>query len=258
MRLPLHIYTLALDAAKFLHRQLEVFKQINREWTWHVMEGVADNVKDTSWVAKIPPRLSRDGTTEWLNQAMVENPRIKVYRRQLWPGKTAMVNAAISRIQEPCVLLQVDSDEFWTAEQIEKMCSLYESGRYDRMRFYCRYFVGPDIVVTTTNTWSNRPGEWSRSWLFKPGMIAEKHEPPVLKGCGRRELNRDETLKLGLFFNHEAYMYADQIEFKERYYKYRGATDGWRRLQQNKIWPTKLKPFFNWVEDSVIVDKISK
>jgi hypothetical protein len=75
-----------------------------------------------------------------------------------------------------------------------------------------------------------------------------------MQGCGPRELDREETYQRGLVFRHEAYMYREQIEFKEKYYQYHGAVDGWERLQANKIWPTKLKPFFHWVEPDVTVD----
>lgn len=255
MSLNLAIYTLALDAMRFLPRQLEIFEKLNRRWNWHIVSGVADNVSDTSWCAKIPPRLSRDGTDEWLN-AHLTHPNITVQRRQLWPGKTSMVNAAISKLKEPCVLMQIDADEFWTPEQIEKICLAFENGYYDKMYFYCRYFVGENLIVTSENGWGNRQGEWLRAWLWKPGMIQERHEPPVLKGCGNYILTRDDTRKLGLVFDHEAYKHVESVEFKEHYYKYRGAVNGWKRLQQNNDFPCRLNKFFSWVDNSVIVDRI--
>lgn len=255
MKLPIHLYTLALDAIRFLPRQLEIFEKLQRPWVWHIISGVADNVLDTNWCAKITPRLSRDGTDEWLTSKL-RHPNIRVYRRQLWPGKNAMVNAALSQINEPCCLMQVDADEFWTAEQLEKICELFETGEYDRMRFFCRYWLGGGIIATGENVWSNQPGEWSRAWIFKPGQMSKSHEPPVLSGCGSRELTRDQTRELGLVFEHEAYKYIEQLEFKQSYYKYTGAVDGWKRLQAHTQFPTKLKPFFHWVDDAVKADKL--
>lgn len=216
---------------------------------------MADNLADTSWCAKLPPRLSIDGTDEWLT-AHIEHPNIRIYRRQLWPGKNAMVNAALSKITKPCALMQVDADEFWSVAQLARICSLFETGMYDRMRFFCRFYVGEKIVVTSVNTWGNRQGEWQRAWLFRPGMVSLKHEPPIIQGVGPRELTRERTKQLGLVFEHEAYKYIEQVEFKERYYNYPGAVEGWKRLQKNKKWPVKLKPFFHWVEPQVVVDKI--
>lgn len=255
MSLPVSIYTLALDAIRFLPRQLEIFEKLNRRWNWHIVSGVADNVLDTGWCAKIPPRLSRDGTDEFLN-AHMKHPNITIQRRQLWPGKTAMVNAALSKIKEPCVLMEIDADEMWRPEQIEKICQLFETGKYDKMSFFCRYFVGENLIVTSENGWGNRPGEWLRGWMFKPGMIQARHEPPVLSGCGHRELSRMETRKLGLVFDHEAYKYEESLIFKEQYYRYKGAVDAWKRLQVHNNFPCRLNTFFAWVDRTVIVDRI--
>lgn len=254
MKLPIHIYTLVLDAARFLPRQLEIFEKLQRPWTWHIIEGVADSVLDTSWVAKIAPRFSRDGSSEWITQQM-RHPNIHVYRRQLWLGKNAMVNAALLKIAEPCVLMEIDSDEIWSTEQLEKICSIYEAGETDRMRFFCRYFVGVDIIVTGENVWSNKFGEWSRSWLFRPGMTQAKHEPPILNGCGTREMTREQTRVLGLMFDHFAYTFPDQLAFKEKYYKYPNALAHWERLQENQTWPVRdLRKFLPWVGENVSAD----
>lgn len=253
-KLPIFMFTLALDAARFLPRQLEIFEALQIPWHWVIVSGTADSVADTSWVAKIPPRLSIDGTDLWLNQHL-DHPNITILRRQLWPGKNSMVNAAISRIKEPCVVMQIDSDEMWTPEQLEAICELYETGKYDRMRYFCRYWVGPGIHVTTENLFANRPGEWSRSWLWTPKMVSQKHEPPVMEGVGKRELSREQTREVGLVFEHEAYCYEEQVAFKEKYYKYPGLVEGWKRLQKHTQFPTALKPFMPFVEPGVIVDK---
>lgn len=255
MKLPLHILTLALDAIKFLPRQLEAFEKLDRPWIWHIVTGVADNVGCTRWCAKVPPRLSRDGTEEWLLKNS-RHPNIRIYRRQLWPGKVAMCQAAVSTIQEPCTLLQVDADEFWTAEQIEKICQIHEGGEIDRIRYFCRYFVGPEIVVSNEGFFGNKIGEWSRSWSFEPEMFFSSHEPPALNGCGRREMSREHSRSLGLVFDHFAYYYEDSVRFKERYYKYDGAVDGWKRLQAHDNFPCKLKPFMKWVDENAMVDKL--
>jgi hypothetical protein len=254
--IPIHIYTLALDAVKFLPLQLEVFEGIKRPWVWHIVTGVAENVSDTRWCAKIAPRLSRDGTEEWLHKHS-NHPNIRVYRRQLWPGKTAMCNAAISKINEDCILMQIDADEFWSAEQLEKICQIYRSGNYDRIRFYCRYYVGEDLIVSSDQGYGNKPGEWSRSWLFKPGMFYTCHEPPVLEGCGRREMSREESRGLGLVFDHFAYVLEEQVAFKEVYYKYSGAVYGWKKLQAHTQFPAKLKQFLGWVDDDAVVSRVT-
>lgn len=252
----LSVFTICLDAAEFLPKQLAVFEQLKCDWHWYIAEGVAAPVRDTSWCSPIPPRLSRDGTSELLT-SWLKHPRITIFRRQLWEGKTAMCNACLSAIKEPCALLQVDADEFWTPKQIEEIVKLYDTGLYDRMRFFCRYFVGENIIVTGENCWSNKIGEWSRSWLFDSNMRFQSHEPPVLKGCGTRELTREQTRELGLVFNHFAYCSEKTLRFKQEYYGYKDAVAHWRRLQSNTVWPCRLREFLPWVDDKAMADKVT-
>jgi hypothetical protein len=250
----LHIYTLALDELGFLNRQLAVFRQLKADWHWHIAEGVADSVLDTSWVARMPPRLSKDGTTEWLN-TLIGDARISVYRKQLWNGKVEMINTALKTIKEPCVLMQVDADEFWTPDQIEKIVALLERGPYDCAYFLCHYYVGHSIVTVGENCYGNRPGEWLRAWRFEPGMVQAKHEPPVLQGSQKHCMRREDTDALGLRFEHFAYTTRSRVEFKEKYYKYPNAAAQWDRLQANTQWPVRrLADFLPWVGEGVGAD----
>jgi len=256
MSLPIHIYSLSLDSMPFLPKQLEIFERLERPWTWHIVSGVADTVACTSWCAKTQPRLSRDGSDEWLT-AHLKHPNMRIYRRQLWPGKNAMVNAALSQIKEPCCLMEIDADEFYAAEQLEKIVAIYEAGQYDQMRFFCRYFVGKNIICTNTTGWSNRGEvEWARSWYFKPGMMQKSHEPPILGGCGNRIMTREQTRKMGLVFDHFSWVLESNVLAKLRYYKYgEQHLNGWRRLQANTQWPiSDLKAFLPWVGNGVTAD----
>lgn len=250
------IYTLALDAMPYIKHQFDTIKGLRIPWHWHICEGVADSVLDTSWVKKIQPRFSTDGTTEFLN-TLLKHPNITIHRKQLWHGKVEMCNAAISKITEPCVLMQIDADEIWTANQLEKIVELFTTNpQVDSMRFYCRYYVGDNIVVTSINTYGNKPGEWHRAWRFQPGMVQEKHEPPILSGCGKNCMSREQTLTHGLIFHHHAYATRKQVEFKEEYYGYAGAAANWDRLQSNTVWPAHLSEFLPWVPKDCVVDKI--
>lgn len=238
----------------FIQVQLNLFHTLGNfgiDYHLHLIEGVADSVADTSWVKKIPPRLSRDGTNELINSQR-RNPRISIYQRQLWPGKNAMVNAALDTIKEECVLAQIDCDEVWFPEQIQKILNLFETTDVDSMRFLCRYYLGKDIIATGRNCWSNRAGEWHRFWSFKPGMRSLKHEPPILQCCGSKCMSREETERHGLVFEHFAYATRKQAEFKERYYGYANLVQQWDRLQANTVWPVKrLADFLPFVGEGV-------
>lgn len=104
MILPLHIFTIVLDGMPFLPIQFSTFNRLDFPWTWHVVEGAAANVRDTGWCQPQDPRLSQDGSKEFLD-SISRHPRVKIYRSPWWPqGKTEMVNAAVAAIKEPCLL----------------------------------------------------------------------------------------------------------------------------------------------------------
>lgn len=222
------------------------------------MEGVAKNVADTSWCHEIAPRLSHDGTAEYL-ASLDFDPRVKVVHRPLWNGKLEMVNFPLKSLKEPCLLWQIDSDEIWNEEQIMWMRLMFKRNpEKNEAMFYCRYFVGPDIITVGENCYGNNLSyEWKRVWRFEPGMKFESHEPPVLGGNGRgpNRFSHEETRDAGLVFDHFAYATEKTVRFKQEYYGresglYKNAVNDWRRLQANTKWPvTRLKDFLPWVDD---------
>lgn len=179
-----------------------------------------------------------------------------------------MFNAACELIQEPGLLWQVDADEIWTAEQITKMREMFRNDpSRNSARFYCRYFVGPDIAITSRNCGNNTEYEWNRVWKVQPGVRFKTHEPPKLEGFEEKPFTHKETEAAGLVFDHFAYATEAQVAFKERYYgsennqcgaAYKGATERWRKLQLSTKWPTTIgKDFMPWVKvNGVTVNKV--
>lgn len=253
----LRIVTLVLDGAPWIFFHLPIFNRLKCDWTWRVAHGVAANVKDTRWMRPQDPRLSNDGTTEYLHEIARQHPRVKLTERTLWQGKTEMVNACLDDAPAPCVVLQIDSDEIWTAEQIDAIVSIFEANRrIDSMQFWCRYYLGHNIVIGPRdgNSYGCRKTEWTRAWrVSRTDQRFVTHEPPVMSGCTLK-MGRDETLGYGLEFDHFAYATRRQVEYKERVYGYQGAVGGWEKLQENKVWPVKLKPFMPWVDEQSTAD----
>ena len=251
------IMTICLDSMPYITWHLPVFNRLTIPWRWIVAEGAAMNVKDTAWCRPQTPRLSNDGTTEYLN-SLKGHPRITVLQRPSWDGKVEQCNACLALIKEPCLLLQVDSDELWTAEQLETLVSFFNA--YEQIksaRFLCRYFLGVNVHITSRNGYGNHPGEWLRAWRFEPGMKFLKHEPPVLAGCEGPCATREQTAEVGLVFDHWAYVFEKQVAYKEQFYGYKDAVKHWRRLQENKIWPVKnLQSFLPWVGPGVTADRL--
>lgn len=257
----LNVFTIVLDGMPMLPSIYASLVVLPFPWRWTIVEGVAANVNDTSWCKKIEPRLSNDGTTEFLD-SISSHPNITIIRKELWEGgKTEQCNAALATFHEPGVLMQMDADEIWPGEAIIKVVEMFKEDRYKKVaQFFCNYFVGPNICSVIPDSYGNNSYEWYRAWRFVPGDTFASHEPPILKSIGvpGRELvfDRYETISKGMFFNHFSYTFERQVAFKEEYYGYAGAVESWKRLQKNQIWPCRLKDFLPWVDDRAQADMI--
>jgi len=241
----IHLLSIILDGMPFLPQQLAIFEQLKSPWLWHCVEGAAANVHDTRWCRAQEPRLSRDGSSEWIN-AHINHPNIRIYRKQLWDGKREMVNAPLATIKEPSSLLQVDCDEIWKPWQIDSIHELL-TNKCVRMSFVCNYYVGENIVVTPENDPVNNI--WLRAWRFTPGDTFLAHEPPTLKQQATGPvMSQHDTHKLALVFDHFSYRYEHQVAYKEAFYGYPNAVQKWRRLQENKTWPVSLRSFLPWAK----------
>lgn len=249
--------TITLDGQPWIERHLPQFEQMHHDWEWHVVHGAAMNGGSTRWCRPQMPRLSYDGTTEYLASLGCNNA-VFIYQNPRWPSKDAMVNAPLFAIREPCVLMQIDSDECWTAEQLDGVVQMFEDlPHVMRAYFWCNYFVGPNIVTLGENCYGANPNEWLRAWRFTPGMRFDSHEPPVLAGNVGVPASRDFTRSRGLVFDHHAYELEAAVRFKEQFYGYKDAVKHWRRLQANTQWPCQLKRFLPWVDSSAMATKLT-
>jgi len=279
--LPIHFLTIVLNGEPFLRYHIDIFRRLPFPWHWHIVEGVAELKHDTSWSVATGGHIaanfhsagkSIDGTTEYLDGLQEQFPdQVTLYRKPdgvFWDGKKEMVNAPLRNIREECLLWQVDADELWTAEQIATSRQLFLQHPEKTAAYYwCRYFVGERLVVSTRRCYSQNPRvEWLRTWRFRPGMSWSSHEPPRLVGSEGGPLHvgainpftHAETEAAGLVFQHFAYVTAEQLRFKEQYYGYRGALARWVDLQQQTEFPRLLRPHFTWVKDQAEVDIASK
>ena len=260
IKIMITFFTLVLDGMPWVTHHYPVFCQLKVPWRWIVIEGVADNVNCTSWCAKIPPRLSNDGTNEYLRYLCAKDSRVTHISQPVWAGKVEMCNAALFLIREPCLLWQVDSDELWTPNAIDKTFNLFQVYDVNAAYFRCRYFVGLDrYVCPVADTYGNHTAyEWWRVWNFTPGMKFKTHEPPVLFDGRINALDQWFTSSRGIQFDHMAYATRKQMEFRAQYYAgstnpnahlWRNCVQGWERLQAVTTFPVKLKDYFPWVDD---------
>ncbi len=278
--LPIHFFTIVLNGQPFIQHHAEVFRRLPFPWHWHIVEGVAELNHDTAWSkatgGQIPEKLHRnglslDGTTEYLDALQCEFPdRITIYRPppgKPWDGKLEMVNAPLTGLDSECLLWQIDADELWTDSQIIRARALFLSHpEKTAAHFYCHYFVGPELVITSRGTYGNNSSyEWLRVWRYQPGDRWLSHEPPRLARPldgghsmdvgGWNAFSHSETEAMGLVFQHFAYATEAQAAFKECYYGYPGATAQWRQLQDAPDFPRRLADHFSWVTDEAVVDR---
>ena len=282
--LPIHFFTIVLNGMPFVTYHEKVLATLKCKWHWHIIEGVADLVKDTAWSVehggRIPESLHRsgrsiDGTSEYIDDLAARYPdRVTLYRQPLgsfWDGKLAMVTAPLSNIDQRCLLWQIDADELWSTRQIESVRDkfLAEPDRTSAY-FWCNYFVGPERGISTRFNYAQNPAqEWLRVWRFVPGMRWDAHEPPVLVGIDpiedrprdvgtRNPFTHGEMERIGAVFDHLAYATAEQALFKESYYGYSGAVERWRSLQRAEHGSRHLRDFFDWVRDETMFDTIDR
>lgn len=281
---PVHFFTIVLNGEPFIRYHLDMMLKLPFRWHWHVVEGVAALVHDTAWSVGGGGRIeaslhdrgrSNDGTSSYLDEITAAHPdKVTVHRKPLdefWGGKREMVSAPLERIQERCLLWQIDADELWTLEQVMAVRSAFQR-EPDRTaaQFWCDYFVAPSVVLTTRYNYANNPRwEWRRVWNFEPGDYWDAHEPPsLMRNIGGRPTDlvdihaftNDETEALGAVFQHFAYVTLAQLAFKQAYYGYRIDLERWRDMHSSVVGggPLFLRDFFPWVTDESMIDSVEQ
>ena len=280
--LPVHFFTIVLNGQPFIRHHIDVFRELPFRWRWHVVEGVASLEHDTAWSLaggghideSLHHRgLSNDGTSQYLDRIAAAFPdAVTLYRKAadaFWSGKREMVAAPLPNLTEPCLLWEIDADELWRPEQIISVRRLFQSQPSRSAAFYwCDYFVGPDIVISTRYNYAQNPAvEWLRTWRFAPGMQWLAHEPPILASRAANGQLRDvatlnpftqaETESAGARFQHFSYGTEEQVRFKEIYYA-QGHLENWRRMNAELRRSKFLHEYFPWVTDATMIDRASR
>jgi ADP-heptose:LPS heptosyltransferase len=264
----INFFTIVYNGNPWIRGQAEFLRQLEGvDWWWHVVEGLAEHVKDTAWCKEAGGRLpesgerksesrkktepekrslSTDGTREFLDELKKEfGDRVSIYRppgAEPWPGKKAMIDIFLPQLEDGCLLWQLDVDEFWKPGQVLQILAEFEqrpeltAGWFD-----CDYFFGWDRCSSRPGVFGNfREFEWLRVWRYRKGDQWDSHEPPALMRVaedGKRKnvggiypMHQDETRAKGWRFQHYAMTDRAQMEFKEIYYGHRGLIAGLDQL----------------------------
>jgi len=254
--LPVHFFTLVYNGMPFIKYHLEVFKMLPFKWHWHIIEGPAQHGQDRGSKHHKARGgdvtvTQDDGTTAYLNEIM-SDPRVTVYRKDIWNGKVDMANAPLQNIKEKCVLWQIDSDELYSLEDLTKAYNLFMMRPEKNIGIIGFYqFVGPNKYVleldkydTLLDTWGTH--KYARLFRYVPGLKWTSHAPPTLS------YDKIKSIDLNMRIHHYAYVLEKQIEFKSQYYGYRKFLDKWRKLQETDG-VVKLGDFFPWLTGSNVL-----
>ena len=258
----LNIFTIVLNGAPWIGAQFaELTRLRDFDWHWSIVEGAAMPVKDTAWMGNQQGKVSHDGTNQFV-QSLANHPRITVNSKPEWGGKTEMINAALTAFKKDGALLQMDSDELWTADQLRRLNALFSANpEYNTVKVKMDYMLGPNVISTSTDGYGNRSNEWVRAWRYSAGLWMECHEPPVFNGNRGRVCGRDESEAILGPILHMAWVTPQQVAYKQRIYRggYEGACEQWEGLQANTKWPVKdLKTLLPWVGSGASADLLFK
>ncbi len=274
---PIVFFTIVRNGMPFIKHHYSQFKKMDRPWRWIVVDGLAEHGDDSSWCARsggITVGLgssSDDGTVEYVEHIAGadgcgrDSSRVTLVRSSgPWRSKLAMVNAAAELIDSHCLLWQADADELWTTDQIEAVASAFDAHPEKTAAwFWCHFLVGPDRMLSTVGGWGNNPrGEWKRVWRFHPGCTWKSHSPPILVNESGEDIAlvnpfyQEEMSAIGAVFQHHAYVNEGQVEAKAKYYGYKDAVTGWKRMQATKT-PQRVSYFLPWVTDDTEFDTCS-
>jgi len=278
--LPIHFFSVAFNGLPFIRHHLSVFRQLPFAWHWHVVTGLVEtehaNLSKHLSAGRITGefrqlRLDSEGTTSYLDRLARQHPgSLTIYpppETGFWTTRQDMFNAPLASIQQECLLWRVDPEELWSVEQIIRARELFlaypdKTAAY----YYCHFFVGPKLVVTTRNTYGNQGDrEWLRTWRFSPGCQWTLEDQPRL--CRRAQgkpvdvaaigpLWQAETEAHNLVFQRFAWATESQAAFQQACGGPDTAVQSWQRLQANKRLPLLLKDYFPWVSDMARVDRV--
>jgi len=257
----LNIFTIVLDGAPWIGAQFAELCRLRHDWHWSIVEGASMAVKDTAWMGNQQGKVSHDGTNQFV-QSLANHPRITVNSKPEWSGKTEMINAALTAFKKDGILLQMDSDEIWTADQLRRLNAIFSANpEYNTLKVRMDYMLGPNVISTSSNGYGNRSNEWVRAWRYSVGLWMECHEPPVFNGNRGRVCERDEAESILGPILHMAWVTPQQVAYKQRIYRggYENACEQWEALQTNTKWPVKdLKTFLPWVGPNASADLLFK
>lgn len=237
-------FTIAYECLHHLkHKGMADFMAENFDY-WIVIEGLSGAGGSTAWCKnlELSPR-STDGTHEFMEGFAKQHPHVIYFSPGTrWNSKDDMVNEAVKVLKfitDYCYLWQIDADEIWSKEQLERAETELESkagnvGAFQFTHYLCKTDTGDQLVGL---------GQWGSGFntrLFKwRGEKFIKHEPPTLAG-------QKKVTELTQKYHHYSYYFEKDVQFKSMFYQgHEQVYKNWLYLKKGKTkFPVSLSALF--------------
>ena len=169
-----------------------------------------------------------------------------------WDGKTNMLNYWFENSQEIYdvdYIWQIDTDEFYSEKNIEKIVNLLQVESPSRVDFFANHFWGDFwhcIDERSDGFWANQL-PWMRIFKINKKSKWISHEPPNMSFDEyHKVISKYDTLNLGIKMNHYSYVTEDQVKFKSKFYNCPekiNLFNQWKKDPNTTIFGCKPLPF---------------
>lgn len=206
---------------------------------WIVVEGHSQAYGSTRWCNNIQvPARSTDGTIEFMKQFAATHKNVHFYHPNgYFNSKDHQANAGITilrQLSSKCFLWQVDADEHWTIESIEKAEQFALASSEIGFKFQFNHYVGPGIIAV--GDWGS--GYLNRLWKWN-GEFFRSHEPALLRG------QRITIPVPDIKYDHYSYYFEKDVRFKAIYYPdCKGIEATWPTIQKPNDYPLHISKLF--------------
>jgi len=202
---------------------------------------------------------SIDGTLEVLkkfkeeedpdNKLIVVHASDDGYLDNFWPEKDEMSQAYASRATGN-YLWQVDCDEFYVEEQMDRLLAILDHELPDAVSFpSLTFWGGLKYVADSFYMISDNAREFHRLFAWGPGYRYKSHRPPTVLDMNGKDTRSKKWLRacdlerLGIFHYHYSLLFPHQVYNKVCYYQGRDgekiAIDSWEEVVYRRL----KKPF---------------
>lgn len=164
---------------------------------------------------------SKDRTNEILDNFPDPDHKLKIVHGQ-FNEKDDQCNAYMKHMNaDTDYLWNLDSDEVYKSEDIEKIISLLEKEKYTSIGVKsCSFYGGFDRYMSG---FEENNDNFLRIFKVTPGCTWQTHRPPTIKypeGIEKKHLCSDDSYNLhGVKMYHYSYVFPKQVYKKLNYYK---------------------------------------